>query len=84
MGLLMNFTGLSPSAEGTTTTPGNLIVTGKVGFNGATPVGKVAEVPTLSTTLSLALLTEVVTALNATNKALNETKAILKSVGLTA
>lgn len=82
MSRLLNMMGLGANAEGNTTAPKDLKVEGKFGANGATPVGKATAVSTLSTTLSLALLAEVVTALNATNKVINEQATILKNAGL--
>lgn len=83
MGFIMNSSsGVAQNSEGSATVPKDLKVEGKFAANGATPVGKATTVSTLSTTLSLALLTEVVTALNSTNKVVNEQATILKNAGL--
>jgi len=57
---------------------------GKVAFNGTAPPAKSSDMGTLSTSLSLALLTEVVTSLNATNGKLNEVRICLRNHGMMA
>lgn len=84
MGRLSNPPGLVPNSEGNLTTPKDLTVAGKFAANGATPQAKVADIGALNASLSLALLPEVVTALNATNKAINEIRTCLRGVGLMA
>lgn len=83
MGFLLNPS--TASSGGSLTLSEELKVLGKVGFNGATPVGKATTTSTLSTSLSTGLLlTETITQLNATNKVVNELSLILKNVGLMA
>lgn len=57
---------------------------GKVAFNGKTPPVASTDIGTLSTALSLALLTEVVAALNTTNGKVNEVRTCLRNHGLMA
>ncbi len=84
MSRLLNSTSpIASDSSGNATASKDLKVEGKFGANGATPVGKAASVSTLNTSIGAGvLLTEVITLLNATNKAVNEIATTLKNAGL--
>ena len=61
---------------------GQVALPAKIGVNGAAPVGKCVDIGASSTSVTIALLTEVAGVLNAHAAKLNEIRTALRNVGL--